>query len=372
MNVMPHTYNTRQRKNQSESDIREICTGVLNDILIQCCGEEGNMSQPSTSQREVSQLTEGEDSQVETQTSTRRQPKRRGKRTSSAVIADALERFSNRLDIMDQRIEQQEQRSVRLSINQTPSAHSSPKSPSSNSHRSRARKRLPSPDDLRSDALVQAGVSNRMKQLNDVSRSEEPGMYSSKPLKSGRYRLGDQRVLCAVAWPHEYVAIGPDLMMPPYDELNPLQWTQGFAMNVLLEKDKRKRDIMLLHMCRVMQDADELNWWTAKRAHAGVLQEMERGHLTWDDKSDIDDTRRRYTQRAIKEADRRDGKQIRICTRYNENRCDKEDGHIEKKVVYKHSCMKCWKAKRENNPHRESECPRPRKSTNAYKEKQQV
>ena len=45
---------------------------------------------------------------------------------------------------------------------------------------------------------------------------------------------------------------------------------------------------MLEYQSHIMQDAQELNWPTTKRAHAAVLTEIERGHARWGDQASID------------------------------------------------------------------------------------
>ena len=51
-----------------------------------------------------------------------------------------------------------------------------------------------------------------------------------------------------------------------HERLSIFQWTQGFGLCVLNEKSF------------LMQDAFDLGWPTAKRAHAAVLHELERGN----------------------------------------------------------------------------------------------
>ena len=48
-----------------------------------------------------------------------------------------------------------------------------------------------------------------------------------------------------------------------------------------------------------MQDAVELNIQTAKRAHAAVLQEIERGRADWQNLDVFEKIKNRYTQRLV-------------------------------------------------------------------------
>ena len=58
---------------------------------------------------------------------------------------------------------------------------------------------------------------------------------------------------------------------------------------------------MLQYQSNLMQDALELNWATAKRAHAAVLTEIERGPTSWGDQVGVDRIRQRFKQRALKQ-----------------------------------------------------------------------
>ena len=178
-----------------------------------------------------------------------------------------MEKMCNHMEEIDKRLERNELNSG-FSMRSAPSAHSSPKPKRPASHSSRDKRILPSPEELRSDSRIQAAVERRSRQLNSQLRDNESGMSHSKPLKSGRYRLGDQRVKCVIPWPQESVPLDEDFKSPAYEDLSIFQWTQGYALNIYYEKDDLIRENMLLHMASVMQDAEELNWKTAKRAHA--------------------------------------------------------------------------------------------------------
>ena len=55
----------------------------------------------------------------------------------------------------------------------------------------------------------------------------------------------------------------------------------GISHFVIEEADPRVRIHMLQYQGNLMQDALELNWNTTNRAHAAVLTETERGHVSW-------------------------------------------------------------------------------------------
>ena len=68
---------------------------------------------------------------------------------------------------------------------------------------------------------------------------------------------------------------------------------------------------MLQYQGHLMQDALELNWVTAKRAHVAILTEIERGHLSWGDQVQIDRIRQRFMQRALKQQFGRPSKDLK-------------------------------------------------------------
>ena len=118
------------------------------------------------------------------------------------------------------------------------------------------------------------------------------------------------------------------------------------------------RERMLNYHCNLMQDALELDWLTAKRAHAQVLTEMERGNVFWDNEGDVDRIRQRYTQRVLKQSSKPPEYSNRICKRYNESNCAESPDHCTGKYMYKHACFNCYRAVKKFYPHKESECMR--------------
>ena len=74
------------------------------------------------------------------------------------------------------------------------------------------------------------------------------------------------------------------------------QWVQGMLSCILEESSDISRNQMLIHFSRLMQDAVELSLGMARRAHAAVLQEIERGLISWEDAENLEKCRVRYTQ----------------------------------------------------------------------------
>ena len=75
------------------------------------------------------------------------------------------------------------------------------------------------------------------------------------------------------------------------------QWVQGMIFCILEQNDEKSKENMLMYFALLMQDAIELSASTARRAHAAVLQEMERGKLTWLEPDLVEKVKVRNTQR---------------------------------------------------------------------------
>ena len=96
-----------------------------------------------------------------------------------------------------------------------------------------------------------------------------------------------------------FCSVGDSFKMPTYEELNIFQWVQGLTRCILEEPDQQTRQHMLKYQGSLMQDASELNWPTAKRAHVAVLTEIERGCTFWADQAGVDRIRQHFTQRIV-------------------------------------------------------------------------
>ena len=85
--------------------------------------------------------------------------------------------------------------------------------------------------------------------------------------------------------------VQPDSKQPTYDKLTQEQWVQGVFLCILEEPETVKRDKMLQYYVLLMQDGVELNFPTVKRAHAAVIQEIEKGKLNWEQSEEIEKTK---------------------------------------------------------------------------------
>ena len=86
----------------------------------------------------------------------------------------------------------------------------------------------------------------------------------------------------------------------------------------------------------IMQDAIELNFQTAKRVHAIVLQEIEKGKVTWDNLDQIEKIKNRFTQRLVQNPKLGANACNQTCVHYNKGFCKLDGDHVSGGVVYQH------------------------------------
>ena len=248
--------------------------------------------------------------------------------------------MNGQLKDQDARLRKQEEKVSVHELSVVPSAQSSPKQ-----HRVVERdprpKEVPSFEVLKSDSRIQLEVARRLDEYQNASRVE-----IGKPttvLKSGRYRAGVSKVKVHVNWPQDFCSVPGNAKQPTYDELSCEQWVQGFLYCILEEKDENKREHMLYYHTLLMQDAIELNCQTAKRAHAIILQEIEKGKLTWDNLDQIEKIKNRFTQRVVHTSKASTNGGNQACIHYNKGFCKLEGDHISGGVLYQHCCSYCLK-----------------------------
>ena len=211
--------------------------------------------------------------------------------------------------------------------------------------------RLPSFGELRSDGRIQVEVQRRLHQYDRTSRTSNPtkGKAVDVNLKSGRYRAGVYKVYKAINWPHDFCTV-LNGKQPVYDDLNIYQWAQGYIFCVLDEQNSQIRENMLKHFTSVLQDAIELSFPAAKRAHGVVLQEIEKGKIDWNQLDQIEKIRSRNAQKVIGNPNPQKMSEFSektfICKLFNKGTCkfEKQSEHTDKGVTYQHYCSYCYKA----------------------------
>ena len=195
-----------------------------------------------------------------------------------------------------------------------------------------------------------------MQEYQDISRTEFTGRFTSR--KSGRYRVGVTKVKVQTNWPHDFCTVPVGTKQPVCDDMSNEQWVQGMLLCILKEGDNTIKNQMLIHFSRLMQDAIELSLGTARRAHAAVVQEIERGLVSWEDTENIEKCRVRYTQRLLQSVKSSPNQSSQTCVFFNKGKCKHENDHVSAGIMYQHACSYCFKETKKRYDHLVSQCMR--------------
>ena len=131
---------------------------------------------------------------------------------------------------------------------------------------------------------------------------------------------------------------------------------------------------MIEYARHLFQDAIETNWVTAKYAHMMVLQDIERGKLSWRNPDAVEKVRIRNTSRVIPpRSTHNQGKITRpnyskdkICQDFNTGTCRHQNDHVIDGIIHRHACNFCFQEVGRFCGHKVSECLR-RKSGDKQK-----
>ena len=257
-------------------------------------------------------------------------------------LLEVVKDMDGKLKEQELRLQKQEERVSLNEISALPSAQSSPKVAKNSEAKDSAK--LPSFEDLKSDSRVQAEVDKRLREYQHMSRGDSQGKPNTA-LKSGRFRSGVSKVKVPISWPQDYCSVLVGQKQPTYDELSLEQWFQGLLYCVLEQDSNTTRENMLYYLTLLLQDAVELSSGTARRAHAAVLQEVEKGRVDWSRLDLIEKIKNRYTQRMVQQSKPSSvsGIQMQVCSHYNKGYCRYEGDHTVGSVLYQHYCSFCMR-----------------------------
>ena len=136
------------------------------------------------------------------------------------------------------------------------------------------------------------------------------------------------------------------------------QFVQGFAKNILDEKNWDIREHMIQYLGDLMEDASDFSWVSAKASHAVMLCEMERGKITWSDTTRIDRIRRAHAQKHQNKANwgnKMGEKHPWFCKNFQTGTCSYSRDHETGGKLQKHIGAFCLTQGRVSN-HAEKDC----------------
>ena len=315
-----------------------------------------------------------------------------GKRKTKAVIAaepqGTLTKDDNggsqsKIQLLEDKVDKLVQTVSALTESMKKTSQAQPLSPvahsSMHTEKDLSAQKLPSFEELRSDGRIQAEVQRRLHQYDRTSRTSNPTKCKAVDvnLKSGRYRAGVHKVHKVINWPHDFCTV-LNGKQPIYDDLNVYQWAQGYVFCILDEQNNQIRENMLKHFTSVLQDAIELFFPTAKRAHGVVLQEIKKGKIDWNQLDQIEKIRSRNAQRVIGNPNPSKLSEFAekhfICKLFNKGSCkfEKQSEHTDKGITYQHYCSYCYSSAGKKYDHPKTKCHRLRKDTKESTETQNV
>ena len=275
------------------------------------------------------------------------------------VLEGKLDKLVQTVGLLQENMQKQNDRMQIRDISPVPSAHSSMKEASESAQH------LPSFEELRSDGKIQAELQKRLHHYDNMSRTEVKGRQFDAQLKSGRYRTGIHKVRKVVNWPQDYCTVPGAQKQPTYDELSVYQWSQGFVQCILEEQSSKVKENMMKYFVSIMQDAIELSFATAKRAHGIVLQEMEKGSVDWQKLGKIELIRSIKTQRLVPStvngrASADSSEKVVPGKLYNKGTCryEKQTEHTDKGTTYGHYCSHCIVVTGKKYEHPRNQCLR--------------
>ena len=228
---------------------------------------------------------------------------------------------------------------------------------------------VPSLEFLKSSSAIQTEVARRLRALDADTANPSGKFISHSNGKSGRFRTFNTNIHKYIQWPQENVFIGASRKPISYDDLNPQQFILGHLITAMAADNITEKDNMINYIIKLLRESIDGSFESSLGAHAIVLQELERGTLTWGDTQKLDELRLLYSRKvSANEHTKRTlhspaVKKV-VCSHYNKGKCIKKSDHTVNDVMYRHVCLYCYKATSKFFAHSEQECNRKSRKEN--------
>ena len=201
---------------------------------------------------------------------------------------------------------------------------------------------------------------DRVGLVNSIHPQNSAYGHGSYSIKSGRDRVGHpEHTNVLVAWPHQFVYVGPDRKMVRYEELTQGQWTAGLTNMASKEEDPLIQRNMFALIASLLQDVCDYGFIAGRGALALILTTLESSKLTWFDIEAIQAIREKYSCRVVLahsvsqqvHSTSFQGKssrpkvvnnaQKRVCRNWNGGTCNQAASHQTGNFYYEHICSFC-------------------------------
>jgi len=233
----------------------------------------------------------------------------------------------------------------------------------------------PTVSSLRQDPTIQAAVTSRIKELEAATiqqldtHGNNNSILTNNKIKSGRDRLRGQDIRRAyVAWPHEFISVGPSCLSVKYDDLDQAQFSAGLMSMVTNEKDLVTQQVKLKYVTKLHHDMCEVGFKTVHSANALILSQIEEQTLSWENYEELDRVRANFIFSQISAAalknksnsserfPHRNNSNEKICSAFNLGKCNQSRHHSDDNGQYvKHYCSYCFSLG-QRWPHTEAAC----------------
>jgi hypothetical protein len=136
-----------------------------------------------------------------------------------------------------------------------------------------------------------------------------------RKLKSGRVRTANSHVKTVTSWPHEVVYDALN-QAQEFDKLTITQFVKGFC-KITRTRDTQRAEIRTIVLEEIMEDAETHPWELVRAAHAILLQQIESGRASWEDKSNRQDIRVSHIHWPAQAAGRRASKPAKAAATFS-------------------------------------------------------
>ena len=218
---------------------------------------------------------------------------------------------------------------------------------------------IPSIQALRTTAVNQDLVQQRLQQLNQYALPQQPGNSLSHippphtaPVLTSKPKTKKEKI--EVTWPQDCAFVGHLRARVTYDQLTQAQFVLGFLRSVQEESDMYVRSNMIEYLTELFQNVCDHSWQAAKGAHLVVMTKMEEGLITWNDLKKVNKVRKTYVNsnnsshssqgdnsnsNHNKKGNRKPSSVP--CKDYNDGRCSRTGDHDQGLITHKHVCAYC-------------------------------
>ena len=220
---------------------------------------------------------------------------------------------------------------------------------------------LPSLRELRRNYEVGREVNRRLADL-DFDDDTEGGARRGvrrRGKRSGAARTVQDTVLRDIDWPHFHVYTPPGAEAMTFERLSVQEFVYGLMHMVDQPDAGLDRQTMWEVLKGMMEDAIEFPWQNVRDFYWVVSSHIENNRLEWSDTDKIQKLRAKHAQKHETPAKKQpaqaaQSEKIRYCGPFQNGSCQERADHAGQR----HICAYCFRTKRLQCTHSETECRR--------------